>query len=266
MRLYRAVLLRSFQSNTAYRAETVMKFFFSLLQILIQTSIWIALYGRDNVHSSSVGDVSLREMLTYTILGICVQIVVGNDIIWRLGSKIQSGEIASDLIKPIPFARFMFAESGGQTLFRIVFEMVPIVAFGFFAYGLLFPSAADLGLFLLCLLNGIALYYLMSFIVGLFAFWYMVYWHSGSLFHVVMSLFSGSMLPLWFFPESFIRVAQFLPFQLVFYGPISVFVGKTTFLETLRLVGMQFVWIAILSFGLKWVWSKAWRKLVIQGG
>ncbi|BBI31689.1 hypothetical protein KCTCHS21_10880 [Cohnella abietis] len=208
----------------------------------------------------------MQEMLTYSILSACVYLLIGNSMIDRLGSKIQSGEIAMDLIKPIPLTRYMFAESGGQTLFRMVFEMIPILVFGMVLYGFVLPSVANFAMFILCLFNGIIIYYLMSFICGLFAFWYLISWHTQSIFQIVMALCSGSLLPLWFFPESFSKVVSLLPFQLVFYGPISVFLGKRTLEEELTIVGMQLLWIGILSLILKMVWVKALRKLVIQGG
>jgi ABC-2 type transport system permease protein len=266
MRLYREVIMRSFQSHTTYRLEVVTQVVSSLFAILIQTSIWKAMYQGESHQMTSVGSISIQEMLTYSILSTCVYLLIGNSMIGTLGSKIGSGEIAMDLIKPVHLARYMFAESGGQTLFRILFEMLPIILFGVVAYGFMLPSVFDLMMFAICLFNGIILYYLMSFICGLFAFWYMVSWHTQSVFQLVMALCSGSLLPLWFFPEGFSRFVGFLPFQLVFYGPISVFLGKRTFPEELSILAMQGVWILLLGLILKWVWAKALRKLVIQGG
>ncbi|MFC5530562.1 ABC transporter permease [Cohnella yongneupensis] len=266
MRLYREIMLRAFQSHTTYRMDTLMHLLSSLFSILIQTTIWRALYQGNNEMASSVGNISLQEMLTYSILGSCVSIVVNNGIIGRLSQKIGSGEIAMDLIKPIRLGRYLSAESAGSTLFRLLFELVPIVAFGIAVFGLLPPAAGDLPMFALILCNSIVLFYLMNLICGLFAFWYFVSWHTQSIFGLVMSLCSGALLPLWFFPEAVSKVFGLLPFQLIYYGPISVFLGKRAFEEQLGIFGLQLIWIVLLGLLLKWIWAKAVRKLVIQGG
>lgn len=266
MRLYREIMTRAFQSHTAYRMDTMMHLVSSLFAILIQTTIWRAIYQGNSEMASNVGNVSMQEMLTYSIIGSCVSLLVSNGIIGRLSQKISSGEIAMDLIKPIHLARYMFAESAGSTMFRLIFELVPVVVFGVAIFGLISPTVADIAMFTLILCNSIVLFYLMNFICGLFAFWYIISWHTQSIFQIVMSLCSGSILPLWFFPEAVSRIFGLLPFQLVYYAPISVFLGKRTFEDQLGIFGMQLVWIVLLGWLMKRIWAKAVRKLVIQGG
>lgn len=266
MRLYREIMTRAFQSHTAYRMDTFMHLVASLFSIVIQTTIWRALYDGGGTMASSVGNVSLSEMLTYAVVGSCVSLLVGNGIIGRLSNKIQSGEIAMDLIKPIHLSRYLFAESAGSTLFRLAFELAPVAVFGALVYGLIAPGASDAAMFALIVCNSIALYYLMNFICGLFAFWYVISWHTQSIFGIVMSLCSGSLLPLWFYPDAVAKLFGFLPFQLVYYAPISVFLGRRTFPEELGIVGLQALWIALLLLVMRWMWKKAVRKLVIQGG
>jgi ABC-2 type transport system permease protein len=266
MRLYREIVIRSFQTHTTYRLEVFTNLLSSLFIILIQTSIWKALYQGSTEQASSVGHISIQEMMTYTILSSCVMLLVSNNLIDRLGNKIGSGEIAMDLIKPIHLAKYMFAEAGGTTFFRIVFEMVPLMIFGSILFGFTLPVFVDFLFFVLSLINGIVLYYLMTFTVGLLAFWYMVSWHTASIFHIIMALCSGSLFPLWFFPDSFSKIIHFLPFQLIYYGPISIFLGKQTIVQEYTTIGMQLIWIGLLCLLLNGVLAKAVRKLVIQGG
>jgi ABC-2 type transport system permease protein len=266
MRLYREIVMRSFQTHTTYRVEVFTNLISSLFIILIQTSIWRALYQGSTEQASSVGHISIQEMMTYSLLSSCVMLLVNNNLIWKLGNKIGSGEIAMDLIKPIHLAKYMFAEAGGTTLFRIVFELVPLIVFGSILFGFTLPDVMDFLFFVLCLINGIILYYLMTFTVGLLAFWYMVSWHTESIFHIVMTLCSGALFPLWFFPDSFSKIIHFLPFQLIYYGPISIFLGKQTIVQEYTTIAMQLVWIGLFCLVLNGVWAKAVRKLVIQGG
>jgi ABC-type uncharacterized transport system permease subunit len=66
MRLYREIMTRAFQSHTAYRMDTMMHLVSSLFAILIQTTIWRAIYQGNSEMASNVGNVSMQEMLTYS--------------------------------------------------------------------------------------------------------------------------------------------------------------------------------------------------------
>ena len=86
----------------------------------------------------------------------------------------------------------------------------------------------------------------------------------GSLF--VIQFLSGSTLPLAFFPGVLGAVAAFLPFQGLINLPILFYLGHLGGTAGWQALARQVVWTAGLGLTAAWVWSRAVRKLVIQGG
>lgn len=266
MRIYVELAKTAFQSHIAFRVNTLIQFFGRLVAILIQVSIWSALISAKNGTTTSKGVVTLSEMITYTLLSIAITLIVSNNMIGQLEQKIHKGEIAADLIKPISFIGLLVSESVGISLQRIIFELVPVILISALLFGIQSVSLVHFLLFIFMVINGTAIYFLISYIFSLTAFWYMVTWHIGALFHMMMMVFSGSLIPVWFFPKALSTVAEWLPFRLIFYSPISVYLGKVNGIEIVWMIVQQLLWIAVLILMHKWIWSRATTKLVIQGG
>jgi ABC-2 type transport system permease protein len=85
-------------------------------------------------------------------------------------------------------------------------------------------------------------------------------------FFFCISLFSGSVIPLWFFPDWLERFAGYLPFQGIYFVPNAIFVGELSGQALLTALLTQVVW-ALICYGLlRFVWAKASMKIVVQGG
>jgi ABC-2 type transport system permease protein len=107
--------------------------------------------------------------------------------------------------------------------------------------------------------------FLINYAMGLIAFWYLRGWQNTILW-TLNRLFSGATIPLWFFPSVLVTISNFLPLRLMYFVPISVYLGQVTPIDCLNLILQQFLWIGILYLLTKVVWRTAINKLVIQGG
>ncbi len=76
----------------------------------------------------------------------------------------------------------------------------------------------------------IALAYLMNFFVhyclGMASFWIVQTGGLRAVYSLAGSIFSGTLIPLMFFPKPLQIVQFFLPFQYTLYVPAMVFLGK----------------------------------------
>ena len=95
--MYRTFIKNSFWQNSIYRANTLLYTFFSAVYLLIQFSIWTALYKNENLSTQ----VNLMEMLTYVVLTALTGSFTNNFIGDKLADKIRTGEIVGDFIRPI---------------------------------------------------------------------------------------------------------------------------------------------------------------------
>ncbi len=81
-----------------------------------------------------------------------------------------------------------------------------------------------------------------------------------------MLIFSGSFLPLWFFPDSWAAVASALPFQFLGFIPAAIYMGYIPASELVPTLLAGLAWIGGLIIVVQWLWWRAVRRLVVQGG
>jgi ABC-2 type transport system permease protein len=170
-----------------------------------------------------------------------------------------------DLIKPMNFQAYTFANMLGQNMFSFLFQLLPILAVGVIFIGMDFPSILNLLIFLLVMINAIIISFQINYIVGLVVFWYLRGWQANVIW-MLNRLFSGAYIPLWFFPKVLVTISGFLPFRLYYFVPISIFMGKLTPLDCLYAILQQFAWMVVLYGLIRLEWRAAIKKLVIQGG
>jgi ABC-2 type transport system permease protein len=262
-RKYLEFLKKSFQSAIAFRVNTLLSVLGSILWIFVQVSIWRALLA------NPVQDIgtTAREMVTYVIVSALVGALTGNSLLSWIEWEILSGEITGSLIKPMSLKLYMIANNLGNTLFVFVFKMIPILVIGIFVFGMQGPaSPAHAALFFCSMIGGAIVSISLSYTVGLLAFWYLVTWHTHMVLGSLMTLFSGSVVPLWFFPRAFSTIAEWLPFRLIYHVPISIYLGRMSIVGSVVALAQQLLWVLVL-YGLeRLLWSRGIRRLVIQGG
>ncbi|MBJ6362642.1 ABC transporter permease [Paenibacillus sp. GCM10012307] len=265
--LYREMTMNSFRSLLAFRAEVLLFLLSQVFRIFIQIYIWHALFDGKDALNSQAGAISLHEMITYVLISSVISVFATNDVIFRVSSKVSSGEIAMDLIKPMSFRSVVFCQMLGSNLYRILFELVPLIVISILFFHVQLPSFAHGIAFLLLVLGGLFLNFVITYTIGLIAFWYILIWQVNMLLNGLIRLFSGAFIPIWFFSDSLIQISYFLPFRLIYYEPISVYLGKISSVEELLLLfAQQLAWIVGLLLLQKWMWTKAVKRLVLQGG
>jgi hypothetical protein len=88
----------SFQRSISYRVEYFMSVLNAFLYIFIFTSVWKTLIPA----GKSVEGLTREDMIAYAVLSTLVKATFGrNDSL--LSSRIKSGDIAADLLKPFYF-------------------------------------------------------------------------------------------------------------------------------------------------------------------
>lgn len=244
-----------------YRTSMVFWLIRSMLELFLIRIVWSAVYG----DRETVDGISGDTLLVYLTIS-AVQVYILPDIIAvEVGERIETGQVATDLIRPFGFMKQMLAIQLGSTL-GIAPALILVVPAAMLVGSLELPSLA----------NGIAwivsfaLAYLISsltwLLVGLGGFWLTNISGLRALLSVASGFLSGALIPVWFMPDALRIVVQVLPFQAMTFLPASIFSGQVTGTAMISPLLVQVAWIAILVWSNAWVWSRAQRKLVIQGG
>ena len=80
------------------------------------------------------------------------------------------------------------------------------------------------------------------------------------------NLLSGVYAPLWFFPDWFVTLSSFLPFQATLSVPLSLYVGRIPLSDAGPALLVQAVWVTVLALFTRLVWRLAARRVISQGG
>ena len=266
-RIYLHLFLNEASSHVAYRFNTFLGMASRIVFIFVQFAIWRALYGGRDAVQTGFGSVSLREMTTYVVLTTALSYLIDAYVIERIDQRIKSGEIAIDFIRPISHLLSHLAAVWGQTLYGIAVQLVPMVILVAVVTGLQPPPTVEAGLLALALVPGASLLlFLMSYALGLLGFWHSSVWQLGALLGMLLGLFSGSFIPLWFFPDWLLAISEYLPFRLLYFAPSATWLGKIAAADAAWLIAWQWVWIGGLLGLQRLLWLAGIRKVVVQGG
>ena len=261
--MYFEFLKKSFQQQFVYRTNTIIHIFSSFIYLFVTVRIWTALY----IGKGVVDGISLKEMLTYVLMVQFVGTLVKLRVSKYVADRVSSGIISIDFIRPVSLKMCAISDSLGSALFNVIVSAVPMIILGGLVWGFVAPAHLYQWLFFITsLLMATIIYSNMEYIMGLTAFWTKTNFHISWIIGAFMTLFSGSTIPLWFYPESIRVVANYLPFKYFIFEPINIFLGKVTPYQAVNIVLCQFMWLTIFLIAERIIWHYAQRVVTVQGG
>lgn len=178
---------------------------------------------------------------------------------------IRYGELNSLLVRPLNMLKYQYSYETGVLFLAAIVELIPILAVAIIFFSLQFPSVFYLLAFAVSLLFARTIVYLISYSIGLTAFWLKRIKGLRRLRRVISAFLGGALIPLTFFPESIQTIFHYLPFQYTRYIPTNIFLAKYTFSKTLFYLGLQVIWIFILIGITHLIWRKAYKKFMGVG-
>lgn len=264
MRLGRKLLLISFKEKSIFRFDYIVSTAFSFLYIVLKVYMWKGLYGTGE---KSINGIILNDMIVYTILSGLTEGVTRTSVMGDLNNSVLNGSISSNLLLPVGLKKYLFIQSLSRNIFLTVYKVVPSVLAAMLFFGFhLEIDGFQLILYMISLSMGIVLNFLYSFLLGSSVIWFRNAFFLSNMNNVLQNLFSGALVPIWFFPQGLKRLSDFLPFRYVVFEPIALLLNKKSPEEAGMVLGIQLFWIVILSGAVTLVWNRGRRKIMIQGG
>jgi ABC-2 type transport system permease protein len=263
MRVYLEMIRMAFRRSFSYRMDYVLWMLARALWIVIQLNAWQALFR----NQATVDGITLSDMATYIVIAMIVTSLNRSSITWRLAGAVQDGSISVSLIRPMNIKLAMMCEELGETFSQTLITVLPIAAAVFAFVGLRFPADPLMAVgFAVSVVGGVILSYNIDYVLGLLAFWLKdsiyVRWFLAAFYE----LFSGTTVPLWFYPKPLALVSRYLPFRYVTFEPLAMYLGKSTAVEAVQAIAIQAAWIVVfLGLG-RLTWMRAKRIITIHGG
>jgi ABC-2 type transport system permease protein len=262
--MYLAFAASAFQTKLAYRGQVWARILGEFIFISATVAIWVAVYAG----TASVDGISLPQMITYAIIGSSITTASSWEwFVRRVGAQIKSGDIAVFLLKPLRYPLMLFAGECGQVGFGLLSVILPAVVLSGLFYGMLPPASAAHGiLFLGFWLLGFTILFFLATIASLLSFWLLTAFSLEWMLQALLSILAGRVVPLWFFPEPAAAILNYLPFAWVAFHPTAVYLGQVDIPEALVLFAIGLTWALALGAIVAWLWHRAARRLVVQGG
>jgi len=238
--------------------------------IIMQTIImitsaffWRALYGS----TSTIKGVDVEGMLTYIVLSSMLSVILYTNVERRIEISVEKGTVAADLMKPINIFGVYFAEDMGSVIALIVQNLLPIFIIGSLFIKL--PKIADISLLPLFIISVIESVLINWMISALFGLWSFTAFNIDALIQVkkhLVRLLSGSIIPLWFFPDWFRGILELLPFVYIYQLPLSIYIGRGEMSAIRYQMQVQFIWLVLLTTAFLIISKRVTRRVMVQGG
>lgn len=250
-------------NSLAYRFEVFVSLFANVIVMLAMIFLWKAAY----VNIDNIAGVNEQNMITYTIVSILLSLVFTCDVDNSIYRQIREGEIAVDFYKPINLLGKYLAEDIGSAITSVATRFLSVLIAGSLIFSVPLPASPAAAIIFIpsCILS-FGVFWLLSAIVGLIAFWTMELGNMGNVKNTFVRIFSGMLFPLWFFPEGVQKIFSFLPFQYIYQTPAGIYIGKYSSADAIMALSIQGIWIIILFLVLCRIWSVAKKRVQIQGG
>ena len=261
-----ALARSGFRRYSTYRQATVAGSVTNIVFGFLRCYVLLAV-ARGTV-GGRPGGYDAEQLATFVWVGQGMLVVVA---LWgwnELAERIRTGEVAADLLRPVPPVTAYLAADLGRAAHAMLTRFVPPVVVGLLFFRLYLPARWWTGpLFLLSVLLAVVAGFGCRFLVNSTAYWL----HDARGPLLLWTLASGVLVGLYFplrlLPD-WLAVPLWVatPFPGLLQTPLDVLIERDPTPLQFGLVGLQALWAAVLLALARLVQRRAERKLVVQGG
>jgi ABC-2 type transport system permease protein len=254
------------QNTLSYRVNFIVRALFNLVPLLAIISMWRAIYAGK---TGDVAGYSLAAMISYYLLVTIVEAttaVTEDD--WQIAAEIKDGQISQFLTRPIEYLHYRLCLFlAGRAVYTVA-AFVPVTLFVFWhrEYLLPPPDAVGFACFVLSLVMGALVQFLLSYIVAMLAFWVLEISTFVFILLACERLASGQMFPLDLLPSWLAHGLMWTPFPYGMYFPVSVYLGKVSGGALAQGLVTQLFWVTACYALARFIWQRGLKTYTVVGG
>lgn len=263
MKKYRIVFKNSWQKELEYRIDFFLGRLRSIVVLLLLYFVWTSLSGNSVRFAGYTGD----ELVTYVFLVNIIRQVVFGAQSRRTAQEINDGAFSAYLVKPINHFWYVFWSEAAQRSINFLAAVVEIAVFAFiFKASFIFQTDWQILIsFATAVILALFLYFILSHLVSLIAFWSREAMGPRFLFEWFLEFASGAYFPLNILSSVFYFFLIFLPFAYLIYFPASLYLGKLNGWQILTGISIQFLFIVAIGFFTTLVWKNGLKRYSGEG-
>ena len=263
LRSYLAVLRGSFMVGLVYRFSFIFTILSNFIYMGVAYFLWHSIYaGADTLRG-----LTFNETFLYVALGSAFFILLKTYADWQISYEIREGIIATYLIKPVDFQLYALTMSVGAGLLTLAIITLPTVIMLTLVFRVPILAGPGLAFFPLSLALAFLISFNFDFLVGVFGFYSESVWGTSITKEIIITVCSGALIPLQFFPDAIRKVLLALPFPAMYYSPLMMITRPNQGWEAyLPVLGMQLFWAVVTFILSRLFYNQAVKVLRVAGG
>lgn len=263
------MISRSIKQSKAYLKMSLSRMFETKLGLFIWSLVGFAstfaiaygwyVAGRDK---PEVAGLEYDKILAYYILRFILWYFVGGVFCWIIEKAIKEGSLSNYLLKPGNFLIYpIFWEQG----WKIASFLLAIPATIIFSVSLgVSPFfGINLGSFLLAIpavIIGGIIFVEIQVLIGLSTLWAGSAHGADSFYNLINNLLGGFVVPIILTPIWFQQICEVLPFKYMFAFPVEIAQVQYGSDQVLKGFIVQSVWMIILFFAAKKIFTSGMKR------
>jgi ABC-2 type transport system permease protein len=265
VRKYLHIFQITLQEYFTYRLNFFLWRFRSLVFTLTLLFFWLAVYGSQK----TLFGYEKSQMLTYLLGVVFLDSLILASRTADLAAELRSGGLSKLLLRPVGFFKFFLVRDLGDKALNMIFALIEIAAIVLLLnFTFYFPQAfSQWVLFILQVIISFFLYFFLSLVISLSAFWTEEIWATRWLLGVVLlDFFSGVIFPIDILPPVIAKVFYFTPFPYLVFSPLKIWLGQMTISAALESILITFLWGIAFYYLCMFLWQRGTRKYGAFGG
>ena len=238
--------------------EYFLSFLSTLLYLPVSLPIYFFLFRTFMQEESCV--MTMGQVLNYYTIVLFLKSAFQHAMaeVYYVYEDINRGYLDVLITKPISYPMSRYCRALGSVCLTIPTSVLILIILFWGKY-----SFAEMLVFLLSVLLGFTLLFLVMFLLGSLTFWLKSVLTLRDIFWVVLCIFSGELIPLEFFPAHF-RFLQNNPLVCIYDIPYRVLNGESGL--RMELLGFQLIHILLWGAIVAFVWNIGVEHYESQGG
>lgn len=245
----------------AYRAELFV-WVLATTMPLIMLPLWHAV-----AEEAPIQGFGQARFTAYFLAAFVVRQVVGAWASWTINYEVRTGGLNARLLRPLHPVWMYVTENVASIPIRASLALpVGLIAFVVTGGAYVVRDAASWAMVPLALVGAWAISFLAHVAVGALSLWMhqsikvIDVWTAG------FFVFSGYLVPIDLFPWWLRDVPDWLPFQYQLGFPVELLTGSLEEGEALRMLGAQWLWVALMLAVATVLWRRGLRRYGAYGG
>lgn len=269
------ILKTCIEERLVYRSDFAFATLVRFLPIVTQVFLWGAIYGvYSDSPKSEINGYKYQQMVSYYLL-----VMVGRafssmpGLASGISRDITDGSIKKYLTQPIDMLGYLFWHRIAHKLVYYAIATGPFILVFYLCRDYFdgWPDAFTITAWVVALLFGFLVGFLIESLIGLISFWFL---EVSSLIFIYMMLnffLSGHMIPLDFL-EGYSYWIQLLPFKYLAYFPATILLKgsdglpRYTHSELMTELGIELCWIVGLFILNRIAFARGVRRYSAFGG